>query len=207
MENNFIQMAASAGHAVAYTIGPIFKHINIYSIVTFIFDSTPQIIDQRCQIAVPRRSNGISSAADNAIFKNRAQNIECSSSWVARIAIQLKPNVANILIFAFCEQKQRSLLTVMASPCSFSKKNGPVMPLDQNLHQTVIRFGCVGFSMYVCGYSVPKMRKFCLLHTRQDQNELHLKIWFFLPNSASSVSRSQAHLCKRINNHIRSVEG
>ena len=27
MENNFIQMAASAGHAVAYTIGPIFKHI------------------------------------------------------------------------------------------------------------------------------------------------------------------------------------
>ena len=27
MENNFIQMAASAGHAVAYTIGPISKHI------------------------------------------------------------------------------------------------------------------------------------------------------------------------------------
>ena len=27
MENNFIQMFASAGHAVAYTIGTIFKHI------------------------------------------------------------------------------------------------------------------------------------------------------------------------------------
>ena len=27
MENIFIQMAASAGHAVAYTIGPIFKRI------------------------------------------------------------------------------------------------------------------------------------------------------------------------------------
>ena len=27
MENNFIHMAASAEHAVAYTIGPIFKHI------------------------------------------------------------------------------------------------------------------------------------------------------------------------------------
>ena len=26
MENNFIQMAASAGHAVVYTIGSIFKH-------------------------------------------------------------------------------------------------------------------------------------------------------------------------------------
>ena len=27
MENNFIQMVASSGHAVAYTIGKIFKHI------------------------------------------------------------------------------------------------------------------------------------------------------------------------------------
>ena len=27
MENNFIQMASSDGHAIAYTIGPIFKHI------------------------------------------------------------------------------------------------------------------------------------------------------------------------------------
>ena len=27
MENNFIQMAASVGHAVAHTIGPILKHI------------------------------------------------------------------------------------------------------------------------------------------------------------------------------------
>ena len=26
MKNNFIQMAASAGHVIAYTIGPIFKH-------------------------------------------------------------------------------------------------------------------------------------------------------------------------------------
>ena len=27
MEKNFIQMAASTGHVVACTIGPIFKHI------------------------------------------------------------------------------------------------------------------------------------------------------------------------------------
>ena len=27
MKNNFIQMANSAGHAVAYTTAPIFKHI------------------------------------------------------------------------------------------------------------------------------------------------------------------------------------
>ena len=29
MENNFIQMAASAGHTVPYTIDPIFKHITM----------------------------------------------------------------------------------------------------------------------------------------------------------------------------------
>ena len=49
MKNNFIQMAASAGHVVAYTIGQ-------------------QIIVQRHQIAAPRWPNDISSAADNAIF-------------------------------------------------------------------------------------------------------------------------------------------
>ena len=37
MENNFIQMAASAGHAVAYTIGSIFKHI-IYCVQLY-FDN------------------------------------------------------------------------------------------------------------------------------------------------------------------------
>ena len=63
MENNFIQMAALAGNAVAYTIGPIFKHfidcvqlyfnngftnIGLLSVnclclvgVTLIFDGTP----------------------------------------------------------------------------------------------------------------------------------------------------------------------
>ena len=30
MENHFIQMAGSAGHALAYTIGSIFKHTNDY---------------------------------------------------------------------------------------------------------------------------------------------------------------------------------
>ena len=48
----------------------------------------------------------------------------------------------------------------MNSPCSFSKKNGPIMPLGQNPHQT--RFGCVGFSMYACRFCVPQMRQFCL---------------------------------------------
>ena len=73
MEINFIQMAASAGHAVAYTIGPSFKHIidcvlsaNFLWLVGIIlfFGGTPQIIVQQCQIAAPMWPNDISSAAD-----------------------------------------------------------------------------------------------------------------------------------------------
>ena len=92
MENNFIQMAASAGHAVAYKIGPNFKdiidcvqpyftncftNIVLSSVnclwlvgVTLIFNGAPQITVQRCQIAAPKWPNDISSASDNAIFKN-----------------------------------------------------------------------------------------------------------------------------------------
>ena len=35
MENNIIQMAASAGHAVAYTIGSILRHIIDYVQLTY----------------------------------------------------------------------------------------------------------------------------------------------------------------------------
>ena len=34
MENNFIQMAASAGHVVVYMIGQIFKHIIVCSCIS-----------------------------------------------------------------------------------------------------------------------------------------------------------------------------
>ena len=51
------------------------------------------------------------------------------------------------------------------------------MPLNQNPHQTLTRFGCVGFSMYAC-----KCDNFACLHTQQDQNELHLKRLFFCQN-------------------------
>ena len=64
------------------------------------------------------------------------------------------------------------------------------MPLDQNPHQTVTRFGRVGFSMYTCGFSVPQMHFDCL-HTRQDQNKLHLKRCFFF------FCQNRAHLAKR----------
>ena len=94
-------------------------------VVTLIFDGTPQIIVERCQIAVPRWPNDISSAANNAIFKNRTQNIECSFGYVARSAVLLKPNVVNVLLLNFCEQKfvQQGL-----APCSFWKKNCAITP-------------------------------------------------------------------------------
>ena len=129
------------------------------------FDGIPQIKVQRCQITAPSWPNDISASADNAIFKNRAQNNECSFGCVARSTALLKPNVVNILFFNFCEQNfvQNASITIIID-CKglslhiFEEK----WPLDQNPHQTVTRFGCVGFSMYACGFSVSQMLQFCL---------------------------------------------
>ena len=71
-------------------------------------------------------------------------------------------SAANNAIFPVETKSCRSPLTVTAFSCSFSKKNGPIMPLDQNPHQTETRFVCVGFSMYACGFSVLQMRPVCL---------------------------------------------
>ena len=98
MENNFIQMAASGGHVEAYTIGSIFRHI-IGCVQLYFTNGFTTATVQRYQIAAPRWLNDISSAADNAIKKNKAQNIECSFGCVARSAVLLKPNVANSSIF------------------------------------------------------------------------------------------------------------
>ena len=90
--------------------------------VTVIFDGTPHTIVQWCQIAAPRWPNDIGSVADNAIFKNRAQNIECSFRCVASSAFLLKPNVANILLFSFCKQKfvQHDPITIAIDCNGFS---------------------------------------------------------------------------------------
>ena len=54
----------------------------------------------------------------------------------------------------------------------------------------------LGTSAFQCiraGFLCPKSNYFACLHTRQAQNELHLKRWFlFLPKLASYVSRSVA---------------
>ena len=113
-------------------------------------------LNSLCAISLTRFLIDISSAADNTILKNRAQNIECSFGCLARSTVLLKPNVANILLLNFCKQKlvQHSPITI-AIDCND-------LSLDQNPHQTVTRFGSVGFSMYVCAFSVLQMRQLCL---------------------------------------------
>ena len=112
--------------------------------------------------------NDISHAADNAIFKNRAQNIECNFGCMACSAVLLKPNVANNLLFNFCEQKFVQHGPIMiAIDCNglsllIFEKKWRNYASGQNPYQTVTRFECVGFSMYTCGFSVLQMRQFCL---------------------------------------------
>lgn len=122
MENNFIQMAASAGHAVAYTIGPIFKHIidcvQLYFTndftnivlqsvnclwlvgVTLILDETPQKIIQRCQIAAPRWPNDVRSAADNAIFAIFSHILQHYHDFQSNVAIF--PSVVQAYTQPYC---------------------------------------------------------------------------------------------------------
>ena len=172
-------MDASTGHAVAYRIGPIFKHIidcvQLYFTngftnivlqsvnclwlvdVTLIFDGIPQIIVQWYQIAAPTSALPLIMRSSKA---GRKTSSVASAVWHVAMSC--------ILLFNICEQKfvKHGPITIAIDcngfSCSFSKKNYSIMPLEQNPHQTVTRFGCVGFSMYACRFSVPQMRKFCL---------------------------------------------
>ena len=203
-------MAASAGHAVAYMVGSIFKHIiaceqlyftngfkNIVLLavncprlvgVILIFDDTTQIIAQRCQIIAPRWLNDIRSAADTAIFKNRSQNIKYSCGCVARNAILLKPNVANILVFNFCEQKfvQHGPITIGPIGCNgffflshFRRKMAQLCLWTKIRTKQWLVLGASAFKCMRAGLLCPKCDNFACLHIWQDQNELHLQRWFF----------------------------
>ena len=60
-----------------------------------------------------------------------------------------------------------------------------------------LMLGASAFQCMPAGFLCPKCNNFACLRACQDQNELHLKRWFFFwPKSASSGSRSQAHLAK-----------
>ena len=80
MENNFIQMAVSAGHAVAYTIGPILKYI----------------ID--CvELYFTNGFTNIEAIVSGLSAKNRAQNIE--SCWNQMLAISSSSIFVNKNLF------------------------------------------------------------------------------------------------------------
>ena len=64
--------------------------------------------------------------------------------------------------------------------------------------------GARAFQCMRAGFLCPKCNNFACLHISQDQNKLHLNRWFFLPKSASSVSRSQAHIASVVQACIQS---
>ena len=105
-----------------------------------------------------RSSEDISSVADSAIFKNRAQNIEC----VARSAILLKPNVANVLLFNFCEQKfvQHGPITISIDWNGLSLLILEEKWLNYASGQLVLSNPAPTSDSF--GFSVPQMRQFCL---------------------------------------------
>ena len=69
MENNFIQMTASAGHAVAYTIGPIFKH-TIHCVQLYFTNNVSEMFNcwERRWIDVDGSTHTLSATA--AIFSD-----------------------------------------------------------------------------------------------------------------------------------------
>ena len=155
---------------------------------------------QRCQIAAQRWLKDISSAADNAIFKTMAQNIECSFGCVAHGAFLLKPNVANIFLFNFCEQK-------------FAQDGSIMIAIDYKglclfFFEEIWPNYTYGLkSAANCDLSwVRRLFNVCVrvfLFTYPPRSKwASSEKMIFLPKSASSVSRSQ-----RMHNYIRSAVG
>ena len=116
-----------------------------------------------------------------------AQNVECSFGCIARSAVLLKPNVANIFLFNFFVNKN-------------SFKYSPItLAINCNGHSLLIceekwlNYGsgseyvlntdsfwvCRLFNVCVWVFCAPKSNNSACLHTRQDKKELHLKRWFF----------------------------
>ena len=146
-----------------------------------------------------RWPNDISSVANNAVFKNRAQNIECSFGCVACSAVLLIPNVANILLLNFYEQK--------------FVQHGPI----------TITIDCNGLSLLIFEEKFAKLCLWTKIRTKQwlvlDASAFQcMRAGFLCPKydnfiskwaSSQKMIRSQAHLpalFKRIHNHIRSAE-
>ena len=166
-----------------------------------------------------RWPKGISSAADNAIFKNNAQNMEYSFGCVARGFVLLQPNVANIRLFNFLWIKfiQHGPITIAIefnglSLLIFEEKclnyaSGPKSVPNSDSFR-VLRL----FNVCVRVFCALKCNNFACLHTRHDQNKLHLKRLFVFFAKIGIFCKSLAGLLipalfKRIHNHIPSEDG
>ena len=115
------------------------------------------------------------------------QNIECNFDGVARSTVLFKPNVANIVLFNFCEQKfvQHGPITI-AIDC-----NGlSLLIFEEKLSKYGPKSSPKSKSFQVRRLFIVFLRVFyapnVTILLRQDQNDFHLKRRFF-------CSRSQAH--------------
>ena len=130
--------------------------------------------------------------------------MECNCGCVARNAVLLKPNIANILRFNFCEEKfvQHGPITIVIvcnslSLLIFGEKlsnyaSGP-KSASNNDSFWVHRL----FNVCVWVVCAPNATIFLVYISAKIKMSFIWKDDFFWPKSASSVSRSQAHLAKR----------
>ena len=139
------------------------------------------------------------------------QNIECTFGCMVRSGVLLKSNVANILLCNFCEQKfvQNGPITT-AIDCNFlsllifeekwpNYASGPKYAPNSDSFW-VRRL----FNVCVRVFYAPNATILLVYKPAKIKMSFIWKDDFFSSKSASSVSRSQAHLAKRIHNHIRS---
>ena len=155
-------------------------------------------------------TNDISSVADNA-----KKNIECSFGCVARSAVLLKPNVANILLFNFCVQKfvQHGAIMIAIECNGLSllifEEKWPNYASGPKSAPNIDSFW-VSRLLWVRIFCAPNVTILLVYIPFKIKMSF---IWdddIFLSKSASSVSRSQAHfpvLLKPTHNHSRSAEG
>ena len=139
-----------------------------------------------------------------------AQNIECSFGCVARSAVLLKPNVANILLFNFCEQNfvQHGPITI-AIDCNgfylliFEEKWPSYASGSKSASNSDSFWVRRVFNVCMGVFSAPNATILLVYIPAKVKMSFIWKDNFFVTKSASSVSRSQAHfpaLFKRIHN-------
>ena len=128
MKHNIIQMTATDGLTVPYSINTIFQYIfdclsfnsmngnfdlvfqdfnRLWMVsVTLILNGSPQKTFERGQITALRRPIDIRISADYSIFKNGAQKIDCYVGSVSSGPALLKSNVIHVVIRPAIEENE-----------------------------------------------------------------------------------------------------